>query len=113
MTRLIGAVVALTLVLGPALLAGAQSTSVGTKVDDAAITTKVKAKLTADSVKNLVKVNVDTENGVVHLKGTVPTEADKMEAERLARATDGVRDVKNDLAVASTPAASPGSAPSR
>jgi len=40
---------------------------------------------------------VDTEHGVVHLQGSVPTERDRMEAERLARVTKGVVDVKNDL----------------
>ena len=64
------------------------------------------AKLTTDSVKNLVKVHVETKGGVVRLAGTVPTEADKAEAERLARATDGVKDVTNDLTV-SSPSASP------
>jgi osmotically-inducible protein OsmY len=43
---------------------------------------------------------------VVELKGTVPTEADKAEAERLARGTDGVKEVKNELVIAS-PSASP------
>ncbi len=103
--RLLGAIVVLTLVTGPVLVAGAAD-SVGTKLDDTAITTKVKAKLTTDSVKNLVKVHVDTQDGVVHLAGTVPTEADKAEAERLARGTDGVKDVKNDLTI-SSPSASP------
>ena len=60
----------------------------------------------ADRAKNLLAVNVDTEQGVVHLRGTVPTERDKMEAERLARTTKGVVDVKNDLKV-DTAAASP------
>lgn len=105
MRRLVGAIVILTLVTGPALVAGAAD-SIGTKLDDAGITTKVKAKLTTDSVKNLVKVHVDTKDGVVHLAGTVPSEADKAEAERLARGTDGVKDVTNSLTV-SSPSASP------
>ena len=104
--RLLGAIVVLTLVTGPALIAGAAD-SVGTKLDDAAITTKVKAKLTTDSVKNLVNVHVATKEGVVHLAGTVPSESDKAEAERLARGTDGVKDVRNDLTI-SSPSASPG-----
>jgi osmotically-inducible protein OsmY len=105
MKRLLGALVALTLIAGPALVAGAAD-SVGTKLDDTAITTKVKAKLTTDSVKNLVKVHVETKDGVVHLAGTVPTEADKAEAEHLVRGTEGVKDVKNDLTI-SSPSASP------
>jgi len=105
MRRLLAAIVVLTLALGPALVASAADT-LGTKLDDTGITTKVKTKLTADKVKNLVKVHVETKDGVVHLAGTVPTEADKAEAERLARGTDGVKDVTNDLTV-SSPSASP------
>jgi len=105
MRRLLAAIVVLTLALGPALVASAADT-LGTKLDDTGITTKVKTKLTADKVKNLVKVHVETKDGVVHLAGTVPTEADKAEAERLARGTDGVKGVTNDLTV-SSPSASP------
>ena len=111
MRRRLGAIVVLTLVGGPTLVASAAD-SLGTKLDDTAITTKVKAKLTTESVKNLVKVHVDTQTGVVHLQGTVPSEADKAEAERLARATDGVKDVTNDLTIGGTtssPSASPSS----
>jgi len=109
---LLSAFVVLALLAGSIQLASAADTSIGTKVDDSAITTKVKAKLTADHAKNLVKVHVDTEKGVVHLKGTVPTDADRAEAERLARDTSGVTDVVNELQVASsatgsTPSASP------
>jgi hyperosmotically inducible periplasmic protein len=106
MKRLLGAIVVLTLITGPALIATAADTSVGQKVDDTAIHSKVKAKLAMERAKNLVTVNVDVKDGVVHLQGSVPTEADKAEAERLARSTDGVKEVTNDLTVAS-PSASP------
>ena len=112
MRRLLGAIVVLTLVTGPALVAGAGD-SLGTKLDDSAITTKVKAKLTTDSVKSLVKVHVDTKDGVVHLAGTVPTEADKAEAEHLARGTDGVKGVTNDLTVPGGSTSSPAASPSK
>ena len=112
MRRLLGAIVVLTLVTGPVLVAGAAD-SLGTKLDDTAITTKVKAKLTTDSVKNLVKVHVETKDGVVHLGGVVPTEADKAEAERLARGTDGVKDVTNDLTIAGGSTSSPSASPSK
>jgi hypothetical protein len=93
MRALLGAVVALTLVAGTPFLADAG------KAEDAAITTKVKTKLTTDRAKNLVSVNVDTKDGVVHLKGTVPNEQAKTEAERLAKDTEGVVSVTNDLKV--------------
>jgi hyperosmotically inducible protein len=76
--------------------------------DDAKITAAVKAKLVADKARNLVAVNVDTRGGAVHLKGTVQTDQDRMEAERLAKETTGVVSVTNDLKVRTGGAASPG-----
>jgi hyperosmotically inducible protein len=93
MRALLSAIVALMLVAGSPLLADAGA------AEDALITTKVKTKLTADRVKNLVSVNVDTKDGVVHLKGTVPNGQAKAEAERLAKDTDGVVNVMNDIKV--------------
>jgi osmotically-inducible protein OsmY len=106
MRTLLGALVALAIVVGLPFAAGA-----GGKVDDAKITTKVKAKLSKDQVKNLVKVDVDTKDGVVHLQGSVPTEKDKAEAERLARDTEGVVSVTNDLKVAASKGSSPAASP--
>jgi hyperosmotically inducible protein len=93
MRALLSAFVVLMLVAGSPFLANAGA------AEDTMITTKVKTKLTTDRVKNLVSVNVDTKNGVVHLKGTVPNEQAKAEAERLAKDTDGVISVKNDIKV--------------
>jgi hyperosmotically inducible protein len=81
------------LVAGSPLLAGAGA------AEDTMITTKVKTKLTTDRVKNLVSVNVETKDGVVHLKGTVPNEQAKAEAERLAKDTDGVVSVMNGIMI--------------
>jgi osmotically-inducible protein OsmY len=111
MRVLLGALVALTLVASAAVMADASGRSIGDKVDDAAITAKVKAKLATDHAKNLVKVNVDTLNGVVHLQGSVPTAEAKADAERLAKDTDGVVAVKNDLTVASTSGSTPAASP--
>jgi hyperosmotically inducible protein len=93
MRALLSAFVVLMLVAGSPFLANAGA------AEDTMITTKVKTKLTTDRVKNLVSVNVDTKNGVVHLKGTVPNEQAKAEAERLAKDTDGVISVTNDIKV--------------
>jgi len=116
-------VLALSLLLGLTAvvpIAQAQDTTIGQKVDDATITTKVKAKLAAEHPGSLVKINVDTTNGVVRLRGTVPTLADKRKAEELAKLTDGVRRVVSELTVQSaasdrpatheSPAASPSTA---
>ena len=114
MRRLLSALVLLSLLAGPTLVAYGGGRTIGEKADDVLITAKVKTKLTAERAKNLVSVNVDTQDGVVRLEGAVPTMADKAEAERLARSVDGVRHVTNDLKVSeSNPAASPGTKPSR
>src|SRR5688572_11509751 len=71
----------------------------GETVSDATITAAVKAKLTADTASNLVKVNVDTTKGTVYLKGSVQTAEQKARAEELARGTRGVQTVVNSLEV--------------
>src|SRR5688572_4214184 len=66
---------------------------------DAGITTSVKAKLAADDNVKAYQVDVDTRNGVVTLSGNVETSTAKDQAVRLARDTDGVRDVVDQLRV--------------
>src|SRR5262249_8731096 len=66
---------------------------------DATITTAVKNKLAADPTTSAARINVDTSNGVVTLSGAVPTTAEKSEAERISRNTQGVTQVVNNLTV--------------
>jgi len=76
--------------------------AVGQVVDDAAITTEVKAKLLADSKVSGTKINVDTKEGVVTLKGTVKNEEEKVKAIQIARDTQGVQRVEDQLTVQSS-----------
>jgi hyperosmotically inducible protein len=69
------------------------------QVDDAVIASKVKSKITADPELNPFEIDVDADEGVVRLSGVVESSADRMEAEKLARNTDGVVDVDNDITV--------------
>jgi hyperosmotically inducible protein len=66
---------------------------------DATITSAVKNKLATDPTTSAAKIDVDTSNGVVTLNGKVPTTAEKSEAERLARNTQGVTQVVNNISV--------------
>ena len=66
---------------------------------DTTITSAVKNRLAADPTTSATKINVDTSNGVVTLSGRVPTTAEKSEAERLARNTQGVTQVINNISV--------------
>jgi hyperosmotically inducible protein len=72
------------------------NSSAGPTINDAAITTKIKAKLLADSITG---TTVDTTNGVVTLTGAVANDEQKTKAARLAQETEGVKSVKNDLVI--------------
>ena len=67
----------------------------GQVVDDATITTKVKAKIFQDSVLEGFAISVETFAGEVTLTGGVDNEAEKKRAESLAKGTAGVRKVNN------------------
>ena len=73
--------------------------TVGAYVDDAAITTQVKAKFIEDKTVDAGAIKVETLNGAVSLSGFAKSNAEKAHAERLARNTKGVRQVLNNLAV--------------
>jgi hyperosmotically inducible periplasmic protein len=88
-------VIGLALVLALVLGACSSTRTVGTQVDDAGITAKVKAKLAADGDINPFNIDVDTNEGVVTLQGRVAKDEARIKAEQLARDTDGVRRVIN------------------
>ena len=72
----------------------------GTFVKDSAITASIKTKLAAEHLKSLKDIRVDTDDkGIVWLSGRAATDYDAKKAETIARQTDGVRAVKNDIAV--------------
>jgi hyperosmotically inducible protein len=73
--------------------------TVGAYVDDAAITTTVKAKFVEDKTVDAGAIKVETLNGAVSLSGFAKTNAEKAQAEYLARNTKGVRQVLNHLTV--------------
>ena len=73
--------------------------TVGAYVDDAALTTRVKAKFATDPTVSAMAINVDTMKGVVQLSGFAKSAEEKMMAERIARETSGVQSVRNDIIV--------------
>src|SRR5687768_8254181 len=65
-----------------------------------ALTTKVKSALAADvGMRTVTGINVDSEDGVVTLKGKVTSADHKKRAEAVAKKVDGVKKVKNELKV--------------
>lgn len=64
------------------------------------ITVKIQAKYFLDADVKGRQIDVDTKNGVVTLKGTVENTQQKQEAEQIARETEGVKRVVNQLTIA-------------
>src|SRR5687768_10717886 len=67
---------------------------------DPGVTTAVKSKFAADDVVKAYRIDVDTKDRVVTLSGAVDTPAARTRAVELARGTEGVRDVVDQLTVA-------------
>jgi hyperosmotically inducible protein len=69
-------------------------------VKDSVITTKVKSKLAAKHLTTLSRIKVDTdENGVVWLSGRAPNKDAVDMAGMIAKDTEGVTSVHNDVVV--------------
>ena len=71
----------------------------GAYVDDAGITTAVKAKMVDDRTVSASSISVETLNGTVQLSGFAKSAAEKSQAETIARSVKNVRAVRNDIVV--------------
>jgi hyperosmotically inducible periplasmic protein len=74
-------------------------TTVGTAIDDTVVTTKVKTALMDDASMKSLAVSVETIKGDVRLSGFVDNQAQIEQALKVARGVEGVKSVKNELAV--------------
>ncbi|HEY5616429.1 MAG TPA: BON domain-containing protein [Vicinamibacterales bacterium] len=82
-----------------AALVGAAALTVACAQTDAGITMNVKSKMAADDTVKAYQLDVDTSNGVVSLSGDVDSPLAKERAIQIARNTDGVRDVVDNITV--------------
>jgi hyperosmotically inducible protein len=73
--------------------------TIGSWIDDVMISSKVKSKLIANSEIKAGDIDVGSSQGVVTLLGRVSSQNIKNTAERIARDTRGVKDVRNELTV--------------
>lgn len=74
-----------------------KSVQTGAAIDDAEITSKVKAAIFAEPGLKTLQISVDTVNGVVTLSGSVDSPAAIERAKGLASAVSGVKAVDNRL----------------
>lgn len=78
---------------------GATQRSAGEVIDDAAITARMNAQLAADPELSALKINVDTNQGLVRLRGEVKSIGLRRKAEEMARSIRGVKSVDNQLII--------------
>lgn len=73
--------------------------TVGAYIDDTTITTQVKARFIDSPDVAASAISVETLNGTVMLSGFAKTPTERANAEKIARGVNGVKAVKNEIAV--------------
>ena len=73
--------------------------TVGSYVDDATITTQVKARFADDPTVSAMAIQVETLKGTVQLSGFAKSAAERANAEAIARNVPGVKSVLNSISV--------------
>ena len=95
-TAILVAAAALTLT---ACAPTATSEGTGEYIDDAVITSKVKAAFAADPTVKATEVQVETLKGTVQLSGFVESRESAQKAVQLAREVKGVKEVRNNTVI--------------
>jgi osmotically-inducible protein OsmY len=98
LTAAVAAAALLTLIVTGCAVTRGQET-VGSYVDDAAVTTKVKSAFVEDKTVDAASIHVETLNGTVKLSGFAKSSAERAQAEYLARRVNGAKMVQNDISV--------------
>ena len=89
--------VALLTTAGCAVTRGQET--VGAYVDDAGITTLVKARMAESPAVSAAAISVETLNGTVQLSGFAKSASEKSAAENIARNVKNVKSVRNNIVV--------------
>ncbi len=90
---------AVTLVSAVGCSSTSKQEGTGEYVDDAVLTTKVKAAIFNEPTLKSTEINVETFKGVVQLSGFVSSQADINKAVDVARGVKGVVSVNNGMQV--------------
>jgi hyperosmotically inducible periplasmic protein len=88
---------ALLAVSGCAVTRGQET--VGAYVDDATITTQIKSRFVENTEVAASSIRVETLKGTVILSGFAKNANEKSTAEAIARKVNGVKEVKNEIAI--------------
>lgn len=96
---LVSAAVIVALVALSGCAVGRGQETVGAYVDDTVITTQIKSRMAESKDVAMTSISVETLNGTVMLSGFAKNATEKATAERIARDINGVRMVKNEIAI--------------
>lgn len=89
--------VALLAATGCAVTRGQES--VGAYIDDATLTTQIKSRFIESKAVDAASIHIETLNGTVLLSGFAKNSAERSTAESIARNVNGVKAVRNEIAV--------------
>jgi hyperosmotically inducible periplasmic protein len=89
--------IALLTTAGCAVTRGQET--VGAYVDDATITTQVKGRFVENKEVDAASIHIETLNGTVLLSGFAKNATEKSTAEAIARKVNGVKSVRNEIAI--------------
>lgn len=98
-TTLVAAMMAAALLTTAGCAVTRGQETVGAYVDDAGITTLVKARMAESKLVSATSISVETLNGTVLLSGFAKTATEKVVAEDIARGVKNVKSVKNEIAI--------------
>jgi len=98
-TTLAAAATAVALIAMPGCAVTRGQSSVGEYIDDATITTQVKARMVENKEVDAAAISVETLNGTVMLSGFAKNGNERETAEAIARKVNGVKSVKNQIAI--------------
>ena len=98
-TSITAAVAALVLITSSGCAVTRGQSTVGAYVDDATITTQIKSRFVENDQVAASSIRVETLNGTVMLSGFAKNTTEKNTAESIAMKVNGVKMVKNEIAV--------------
>ena len=96
-------------VLSVAILVAIFAAGCAKKADDATLATQIKSQMFSDPQLNGASLEITSKDGQVTLAGTVPNDAARYKAYKIANETAGVAKVNDQMTVAPTPALEPNS----
>jgi hyperosmotically inducible protein len=95
----LAAIAALALVAASGCAVTRGQESVGAYIDDSVITTQIKSRMAESTEVAASSISVETLKGTVILSGFAKNATEKATAEKIARDVNGVKSVRNDIAI--------------